>query len=315
MTIVAEEHPSDGRSTAQSQAHPVVGETAPKGDGSVFARRHLAVWEHAIEDWSKSLRGRRQASKTIYQRRWQLRKLMEEYGHRSPWKLTTTDLEVWLGQPAWDRESAKSARSALRSFYGWAVKTKRAKHDPAYDLESVRVSRGVPRPARDNLVERVLSEVDDRTRLMIVLAYWAGLRVAEIASLRWDNVDVDSLIIKGKGDHEREIPLHALVSAELERWRTIGRGTGRYSPRSDDWVFPGRLGKGLHPGTVSRILSAALGNNVTGHKLRHGFAQRVLDKTGDLAATQELLGHADPATTRIYASPSGGAKRAAIDAL
>jgi site-specific recombinase XerC len=66
---------------------------------------------------------------------------------------------------------------------------------------------------------------------------------------------------------------------------------------------------------VSSALSRALGPGVVGHQLRHGFATRVLEATGDLAATQDLLGHASPATTRIYARTSTRALRAAIDKL
>lgn len=290
---------------------------APKGDGGdvVFTRRHLAAWEQAIDAWTVSLKAQRRAKTTIYQRRWQLRKLSEAYGHRSPWKLSTSDLETWLTQSTWDKEATKSARAGIRIFYSWAVKNGRTKRNPAADLESVKIGRGVPRPARDDLVTRVLAAADPRTRLMVMLAYWAGLRVSEIASLRWTDIDGTDLVVTGKGDVTRVVPLHASLVDELERWRDGGALAYRYALHSDVWVFPGQLGRGIHSRSVSRMLSDALGDGVTAHQLRHAFATRVLDRTGDLATTQDLMGHASPATTRIYANPSSRAKRAAIDAL
>ena len=316
MTIVAEDRPDVRTPSVLPSAHAVVGVSTPEGDGSVFARRHLAVWEQAISDWTQYLRDRRRAKTTIYQRRWQLRKLSEAFGHRSPWKLATSDLESWLGQPTWDKEAAKSARAGVRGFYAWAVKHGRTKRNPAAELESITVGRGVPRPTRESLVAEVLNRADARIRLMVTLAYWGGLRACEIATLRWSDIDGDRLIIKGKGDRERVVPLHAKLDAELRRWRDGGALAYRYSEHSDVWVFPGQAGRaGLHPRYVSQMLSAALGDGCTGHQLRHGFAQRVLDRTGDLATTQDLMGHASPATTRIYAGPTDRAKRAAIDLL
>lgn len=315
MTIVLEDHLDGGLATVAPQEHAVIEVADRTGGDVVFARRHLAAWEQAIDDWTVSLKARRRAKTTIYQRRWQLRKLSEVYGHRSPWKLTTADLETWLNQPSWDKEAAKSAQAGVRGFYAWAVKSGRAKRNPAANLESVKVGRGAPRPARDDLVTRVLGAADARLRLMIMLAYWAGLRASEIGSLRWANIDGTDLVVTGKGGHTRVIPLHASLAAELEQWRDGGTLAYRYAIASDVWVFPSRSGQGMHPRSVSRMLSDALGEGVSGHQLRHGFANRVLDRTGDLATTQDLMGHASPATTRIYADPSSRAKRAAIDAL
>lgn len=301
----------------QDQSYPALSVTPPSAGGvDAVWRNTTKQWEQAIDDWTVALTAQRRSVATIQQRRWQLRRLAETYGHRSPWKLSTQDLEIWLNNPAWGPAAAQSARSAVRSFYGWAVQRRRTKRNPAEHLGPIKTSRGRPRPVRDEVVERVLATADRRMRLMVMLAYYGGLRAGEIAGLRWADLDSDAMTIRGKGEVERAVPVHPLLTAELNAWRDGGATGYRYHVGAHVWVFPGNLpGRGLHPRYVSRLLSNALGDGFTGHQLRHGFAMRVLDRTNDLAAVQDLLGHASPVTTRTYAAPTAAALRAAVDAL
>ncbi|HEU4543591.1 MAG TPA: tyrosine-type recombinase/integrase [Jiangellaceae bacterium] len=290
-----------------------------EGD-EVFARDHTETWAAAIDGWTNSLKVR-QAPTTIRQRRWQLRKLTETYRHRSPWKLTLDDLEAWLGAQDWTAETRKSARSAVRSFYSWAVKTGRTKRNPAAELDRIPVSRHLPRPATDASLMNALDGADDRLTLMLLLAAQAGLRVHEIAKLRWaDIIDDEWLLIRGKKDRERRVwmppRLRATLVDERSRREQGRAGSGfHYGPDMADYVFPGRKGKGMNASWVSEVLSHALPPGTTAHMLRHRAATLGLSETGNLAAVQDFMGHASPETTRIYALVDDDALRKVGNAL
>lgn len=283
-----------------------LGEVIDSPGGGMFSRSHVGTWAEAIDEWSTSLRAAGRSPLTIRQRRWQLRSLAEHYLTRSPWKLTTADLAGWMAGHEWNSETRKSARSAVYAFYAWAVTARRTKRNPAAYLDPVSVPRRLPRPAGDGALAAALEAADGRTRLMLLLGALAGLRVSEIAGLRWGDIDGDWMIVRGKGSKERRVPVAPAVADALERWRFV-TGHGAY-------VFPGKRG-GMNPTWVSQLLSKALGPGVTAHQLRHRAATNALEGTGDLAAVQELLGHESPDTTKIYARASDAALRAAAEAI
>lgn len=283
-------------------------------------QRRAEVWRQAIEEWTVWLDGAGCRPKTLRQRRWQLRKLMKAYyGSKSPWKLSTTDLIAWYTSQNWGPQTRYSACSALRSFYTWAVQFGYTKKNPATGLPKISVPRGLPRPVAEPLLDKALDTADDRLRLMLLLAAYAGLRDAEIGALRWSDVTDTHVIVTGKGDRTRQVWMHPLVKAEIDAERArreagaIGSGY-RFTRHAATHVFPGQHGP-LSPSRVCELLSDVLGDGITGHQLRHRFATRVLDKTGNLAATQELLGHANANTTRIYTRVSDAVLRDAVNSI
>ncbi|MGH8774821.1 MAG: tyrosine-type recombinase/integrase [Jiangellaceae bacterium] len=277
----------------------------------------LGEWDAAIDAWRRSMVAAGFSGLTLYQRRWQLRTLAAAFGDRSPWDLSGDDLVAWMAGHEWSRETRKSTRAALRGFYGWAVDTDRTARDPSRVLRTVRAPAGLPRPAGDLAVAQALGNADDKVTLMILLAGLAGLRVSEIGRLRWDDRDGAAVIVRGKGDRVRRVPLHPVLAEHLDAEharRGAGcRGTGFYDDGDGAvWVFPGRTGAGMHPGHVSAVLSRALGPGTTPHQLRHRFASRAYIGTRDLRAVQQLLGHASPTTTAVYAAFADGALTAAV---
>jgi integrase len=205
--------------------------------------------------------------------------------------VTTTELAAWIGEHDWRPNTRKSAVSALRSYFAWAVKSGRRGDDPAAGLPKVRVRRSVPRPVSDRTFVRAMQQArDDDDMLMLLLARGSGLRRAEIAALHTDDLDGDEIWVRGKGDKERVVGLHPQAA------RMIRQRQG--------WVFPGRFDGHRHPDYVGRHLSRMLGPGWSAHNLRHSFATAVYEASGDVLALQELMGHESPETTRRYARPS-----------
>jgi integrase len=277
-------------------------------------------WVEAIDGWTDWMvsAGRRQP--TISLRRYQIRRFAEERLRQSPWKVTTGDLSEWLAGWDWSPATRESYRAALRGFYQWGVTVGRTRQDPAVRLPTVRVPRSEPRPAPETLLASVLAIASDRDRLVVMLGAYAGLRRAEIAGLRWVDMENTCLRIRGKGGHVRLVPTHPDLAHELdEEWsrRIYGKhGTGyRYMiDAGEEWVFPGQSGGHITPGGLGKAATRVLGTGWTAHTLRHRFATKSFAGTHDLLAVQTLLGHASPSTTQRYVQVHGDALMAAVTA-
>ena len=154
---------------------------------------------------------------------------------------------------------------------------------------------------------KALVEVDTdaplglRDRALLELFYSSGLRLSELCALRWRDLDLDDALVTvlGKGNKQRSVPLGSHARAALGEWRA-STGAG-----AEAFVFPGRGGAQISSRAVQlrvRALAQRQGlfKRVHPHLLRHSFASHILESSGDLRGVQELLGHADIATTQIY---------------
>lgn len=214
-----------------------------------------------------------------------------------PHRVGTDDLLGWLTAYPWCPETRHSYRSALRGFFAWAYRQGCVPADPAAGLPAVSVHAGVPRPTPDPVWAATEVTATPRTLLMLRLAAEAGLRRGEIAQLhRRDVCDGPSLLIHGKGGHQRVVPVSAEIAA------LIGG--------VQDWLFPNGRGGHLAPETVGELCSAALAHGWTLHSARHRFASRAYAATHDLRAIQELLGHASVSTTQRYVAVNDAELRA-----
>ena len=143
-------------------------------------------------------------------------------------------------------------------------------------------------------------ELGRRDRALLELFYSSGLRLSEVCALTWRDLDFDSGLVNvlGKGNRQRRVPFGRPAREALQAWRTESGG-GPASP-----VFPGRNGPISQRAVQIRIRQLAqrqgLFKHVHPHMLRHSFASHILESSGDLRGVQELLGHADIATTQIY---------------
>lgn len=140
-----------------------------------------------------------------------------------------------------------------------------------------------------------------RDRAMLELFYSSGLRLSELVGLRWLDLDLDGgeVRVLGKGSKTRIVPVgrHAVTAL-----RALGAEQGM---PADSPVFRGRAGAPINPRTVQLRMNTlarqqGIPKHIHPHLLRHTFASHMLESSGDLRAVQELLGHADIATTQIY---------------
>ena len=196
--------------------------------------------------------------------------------------------------------------SAVRSFYRHINRSTSAELNPAMGLRAPKSARKLPQvldaDEMTHLVEvPTQGPLGVRDRAMLELFYSSGLRLSELCGLRWRALDLaDGLVtITGKGNKSRIVPVGSHARAALQAWRDDSRA-GPEAP-----VFPGRGGAPISPRAVQVRLRAlaqqqGLFKRVHPHLLRHSFASHVLESSGDLRGVQELLGHADIATTQIY---------------
>ena len=194
--------------------------------------------------------------------------------------------------------------SHARAFYRWAAAEGLIDISPAERLPVPKVPRRIPRPIGDRALFAAVAGAPDRIRPWLALAGWCGLRAREIALLRRECIletRMPPLLLVGhdatKGHADRLVPLHDFALGEL-----LEHGL----PRAG-WVF--KRYDGLpgpnRPWVVSHLSNAYLhkaGHPETLHQLRHRFATSAYTDSRDLRMVQELLGHAHPQTTALYAA-------------
>ncbi len=203
-------------------------------------------------------------------------------------------------------KSLQRRLSACRSLYRWLLKQGRLQASPAEGVRAPKPPRKLPQVLDvDEAVQLVQLPTDAplglRDRALLELFYSSGLRLSEVCTLRWGDLDFDGglVTVLGKGSKQRIVPVGSHARRALLDWREASAGTG------SGFVFPGRGGAQISARAIQlRIKQLAqrqgMFKRIHPHLLRHSFASHVLESSGDLRGVQELLGHADIATTQIY---------------
>jgi len=208
--------------------------------------------------------------------------------------------------------SAARKLSALRQFFAFLLDEGERADNPALDIARPATRRPLPRILTHEHVERLFERAEEEAKgeappaaavrmlLLLELLYGSGLRASELVSLprRAMAGEREYLIIRGKGDKERLVPLSERARTVLDRWVP-------FLTDASPWLFPS--GK-AHISRVRlfqmlRDLAGRAGVDPTAvspHVLRHAFATHLLEGGADLRALQLMLGHADIATTEIY---------------
>jgi integrase/recombinase XerC len=183
------------------------------------------------------------------------------------------------------------------------------KENPCAGLKAPKAIRKLPSAlSPDEAVRLVEIPGDDplavRDRALFELAYSSGLRLAELAGLDADRIDLATGEVRvwGKGAKERIVPVGTAALAAVRAWLPVRAEVRNADPKA---LFVGRSGKRIAPRAIERRLAAwalrqGLSRHVHPHMLRHSFASHVLQSSGDLRAVQEMLGHASIASTQVY---------------
>ncbi|WP_238589691.1 tyrosine-type recombinase/integrase [Mycobacteroides abscessus] len=218
-----------------------------------------------------------------------------------PEAVTDDLLELWFArQTHWAPETRRGYRTSATKFFGWAHAAGHLPIDASAKLPSVKPGVPTPNPAPDRIWKEALLAADPRTTVMLHLACSAGLRRAEVAQVHTEDLREGfsgyQLLVHGKGAKDRLIP----ISDELAAMILAGPGGHTPGHGNHGFLFPGADGGHLSARWVGKLCAAAMPGVWTMHKLRHRFSTRAYQRTRNLRALQQLLGHASVATTQIY---------------
>lgn len=215
----------------------------------------------------------------------------------------------WLTTEGFARRSISRKVSSLRRYFGFLRRDGVLAADPSTSLRAPagesRLPRVLDHDDLDTLLDGDLPDDEPvwrrrRDDAVLEVLYGAGLRVGELCSLDVDSVDlgVGALSVWGKGSKQRRVPLGIPAVDALRAWLEVRSEV--VAPSAGAALFGNERGRRLGPRDVRRILDRRSPTPTHPHALRHTYATHLLDGGADLRAVQELLGHADVATTQRY---------------
>ncbi len=216
--------------------------------------------------------------------------------------------------------------SALRRYFRWAARQGLVASDPSGRLSAPSGDGRLPRVLRQDELTVLLDEpparADDdparraRDDAVLELLYGSGVRVGELCALSSSDLDLarGRASVWGKGGKQRIVPLSEPAVHALRQWLGPARSAWATGGEAGDALFLNQRGRRLTARDVRRIIDRRAASPTHPHALRHTFATHLLDGGADLRAVQELLGHADLATTQRYTHVSRERLRSVYDA-
>jgi integrase/recombinase XerC len=199
--------------------------------------------------------------------------------------------------------------SAVRSFFGYLNREGVAAGNPAVDIQAPKAKKRLPSTLDPDQMAKLLSfradaTLDVRDKAIMELFYSSGLRLSELTGLNLTDVDLRDRTVRvvGKGNKARVLPVGRQAIAALDAWF---KERPLLAKPDSTAVFVGRGGQRISPRVVQTRLAQwarkqGLGQHLHPHMFRHSFATHLLESSQDLRGVQELLGHANIATTAVY---------------
>ena len=214
-----------------------------------------------------------------------------------------------------DKENDKSTTiarklTAIKGLHKYLFSTNTIRDDVAISVERPKLEKHLPKVLTveevDKLLDVELNTVFDyRNKAMLELLYGTGLRISELLDLKTFDIDIENCIVRcmGKGSKERIVPIGEYIIRYLSLY--IERRSELLKNKSSDYLFLNKSGGRLSRFSFFKIIKKLLrdkniNKDVSPHTLRHSFATHMLENGADLRSIQELLGHSDISTTRIY---------------
>lgn len=268
--------------------------------------------DHHLGRWVTAMRAAGLSTRTVEERS----RLIHRIGadtQIAAHALTTDDIEAWLGAMTDISASSKATYQAtLRAWSRWLVMRGIRDDDPTMRLMSVKVPRREARPLTTEQLQRLLaSNLRRRTRMMVLLGAYQGLRTSEIAKLRATDIDAigNTLRIrKGKGAKDATLPLHPLVAAQARRLPRRGYLFQSYRNQFEP----------IDRCSVSDVVRRAMhrvGIGASAHQLRHWYGTELTRAGVPTRVVQELMRHSSIQTTQIYTQVDSAQQADAIARL
>ena len=262
-------------------------------------------WRKSINGWTDTLRAAGLSAQTIKSRRYKMVHLATLLMPSGPEDVTTEQIVQAFARQQWKPETRKAYRNTISSFFRWLHKSGRRSDDPSLDVPRVKKPHAHPRPCPDRYIAAAMKMATTSERLMIRLGAQCGLRRGELGRAHSDDVVADSagrsLIVRGKGDKQRIVPLPDDLAGII----MDARG----------YLFPGRFGGHVEESYIGDHISRLLPDGYAAHTLRHRFATTAYAATHDLFVVAELLGHESVETTEHYVAMPDGRLREAMAAV
>lgn len=222
-------------------------------------------------------------------------------------RLARKHVEHWLIDMHVGNSTLYTRLCTLRAFTKWCAEHGYVKTDACMGIRGPRRPKGLPRAVTTDDMTRLLSVLDARMTVCVLLGAQEGLRRAEITRLSTSDVDLDKMLLRvlGKGDKERWVPLSPETAKAIDDYLTE-YPAGPYKPLIRSYTRPDR---GVRPEQVGMLTSAAMmivgikrkpWDGKSTHALRHTCANDMLEHGADIRDVQEMLGHEHMATTTIY---------------
>ncbi|MEE1675968.1 tyrosine recombinase XerC [Agarivorans aestuarii] len=240
-------------------------------------------------------------------------KLLENLGCSTWSQVTSANVRSVLLKLKTSGLSARSMAnklSALRSFFKYLLQQQKVSHNPVVGVSAPKQSKPLPKNLDVDSLNQLLSmEGDDlvssRDLAMMELFYASGMRLAELVALNVQDIDFEQrqIIVTGKGNKQRWVPFGNKAEQALKHWLKQRRLL--VMDEEESALFVSVRQQRISHRTVQKRLQhwaqqMQLSSTLHPHKLRHSFATHLLESSGDLRVVQELLGHANLATTQVY---------------
>ncbi len=228
-------------------------------------------------------------------------------------KLSIRDYRSWMAYRKNNGlafSSTARALAALKNFFKFLTRYHGFQNKSIFSVKSPKQARSLPKALNEEQSKASLSNLEEfseeawiaqRDRAILYLLYGCGLRISEALALNRNDFDSKVLVITGKGNKQRIVPLLDDVIREIKTYIELCP----FSLKDKDPIFLGKQGKTLDPGVFQRQIRKLrnllnLPESTTPHAFRHSFATHILAHGGDLKSIQELLGHKDLTTTEKY---------------
>ena len=242
---------------------------------------------------------------------------LQENGVEQVCDITSQNIKDFLKSRVSCESSSTVAHNltVIKNFHKYLIKEDIVRDDVSLFISRPKLQKRLPRSLSVEEVDRLLditlvTPFDYRNKAMLELMYGAGLRVSELVSLTLNQVDLENGLIRimGKGRKEREIPIGEYGIYYLTQYLDCRSQLIKYH-RQEEALFLNNHGKqitrqGFFKILKKLLLEKGLNPDVSPHTLRHSFATHLLSRGADLRSIQEMLGHSDISTTKIYTQVS-----------